>query len=122
MPKNPRLAGVATSTSITPSRISKSLTTAAAPSSERHFRPWYSITLACPCRSQRGESAGTERVWEVCEVWEWAARANRTARAQRARCRSIAASTLSNLDAHQEQRLAGESRSQKLHQLFCGGK
>jgi hypothetical protein len=37
--KEPRLAGVATSTSITPSRISRSFTTAAPPSRKMALRP-----------------------------------------------------------------------------------
>src|SRR5882724_2623982 len=58
-PKKPRMAGVATSTSMTASRISKSFRSAAPPSMSRHLRPWYSASLAWPCRSQRGESGGT---------------------------------------------------------------
>ena len=38
-PKNPRLAGIARSTSITPSHISKSFKVAAPPSSKRDLRP-----------------------------------------------------------------------------------
>src|SRR5437660_10750054 len=72
-PKKPRTAGVATSTSITPSRISKSLRIAAPPSRSRLLRPKYSAGLAWPCSSQRGESGGME------SVWEWAGHAKRLA-------------------------------------------
>src|SRR5215472_8444232 len=51
---------------MTPSRISKSFRPAAPPSIKRHFRPWYSATLACPSRSQRGESTGMESVVDAC--------------------------------------------------------
>src|SRR4051812_11205833 len=59
MPKNPLAAGVETSTSMTPSRISKSFTTAAPPSRSRLRRPPCSATSAFPCNSQRGESGGS---------------------------------------------------------------
>src|SRR5262249_2595328 len=34
----------------------------------RHLRPRYSAALACPSRSQRGESAGTDSVCGLCEA------------------------------------------------------
>src|SRR5882757_4058981 len=72
-PKNPRTAGVATSTSMTALRISKSFNTAAPPSRRRPLRPRYSAGLASPCKSQRGESGGTE------SVWQWATHTKRRA-------------------------------------------
>src|SRR5215510_7956135 len=84
MPKKPRLAGVATSTSMTPSRISKSFTVAAPPSRKRHLRPRYSVALVWPSSVQRGESGG------MVSDCEWAVDAKKRAMAQRARWRSVA--------------------------------